>query len=683
MPVSPRLLRAPLVVAAAGALAAATLGAPAAAGTLVECQSVVVDRAVADVTGTAATLDLEVEAATGSGLTRGDLVLVHHDPLTGRTWSRRADILPRHRIGGDASQGTYRVELTIPRGAPAGDYDVSVEAIRASDGGRWGTGPAEPASRCTTALTVVDRAVDTVAPVLGTPTTAPNAVQATGGLVTLTVPVGDSTSGLAELQAVLTSVSGQSTVVRGWAGDGVVNRFVDTDDPGWQTRDGAVAAGVWRVTVPITARTEAGTWRVELTAVDGAGNTLVVPGQSFTVANPTPMPAAAPAVLSADATDGRVLLFWEHSTDNGGAPRTAYRVSVEPGGHAVTIGAGERTAVVGGLLNGTSYSAAVRAVTAAGDGAAATLAGLVPTVAPGAPTGLRVTPGETSVRVDWSPPPAPGQRAVDHYLVTVSDGVRAFSPARDVPGNSGSAVVTGLTTGTAYTVTVSASNGQVGPAAVLRGVVPATPPPFTPPAVTPNPPPPVGSPPPVVPTEAPPVAPPPAVVPTEAPPPPAVDAEIPPPAVVENPVPAPPVEPPPAAAPPAAPPAVAPPAPRPPAAPGPTPAAGKAPAPVAKKAPAPKAKPAAKPAPKPQAPTARVDTRRRTLAVDVDARHSGKRAVVRLRVGKNWTTLGSVTLNRAGGATVKLSAARAKAVRKGAVVQLVSGRTVLGSMPVR
>jgi beta-galactosidase GanA len=93
----------------------------------------------------------------------------------------------------------------------------------------------------------------------------------------------------------------------------------------------------------------------------------------------------------------------------------------------------------------------------------------------GAPGSVRVIGGDTSATVVWCPPAA-GAGSVASYTVTSSGGQQVTA---QVPNDW--AIVTGLTNGTSYTFTVTASTGSgtTGPAATSAPVTPA---PIPPPA---------------------------------------------------------------------------------------------------------------------------------------------------------------------------------------------------------
>ncbi|GAA5195355.1 hypothetical protein GCM10023346_25050 [Arthrobacter gyeryongensis] len=94
--------------------------------------------------------------------------------------------------------------------------------------------------------------------------------------------------------------------------------------------------------------------------------------------------------------------------------------------------------------------------------------------APAAPAGVSATAGNASATVSWTAP-ANGGSPITSYTVTPSFGGTALAPVT-VTGNppSTTATVTGLTNGTAYTFTVTATNA-VGTSTASPASAPVTP----------------------------------------------------------------------------------------------------------------------------------------------------------------------------------------------------------------
>ncbi len=266
--------------------------------------------------------------------------------------------------------------------------------------------------------------------------------------------------------------------------------FTDSVGRSYQIR---TAAGAGAVTGPITNAWANGLVRLSVIDMfDGSSNrTTYFPGSvSYTpsgATGPTTNPfnladgnftvarlPGPPRLVSAAARYASAVVSWDGPADTGGSPVTSFRVVGSPGGHEAIVGAESRETLILGLENGVSYSFVVYTRNAIGESVPSSAsASVVPAVQPPSPVmGVTATGEDRSARVGWTPPADDGGAPVIVYTVTASPGGHTAT----VPGDTTAAIVVGLTNGTAYTFTVTASNeaGESVPSEDSNEVTPAS-----------------------------------------------------------------------------------------------------------------------------------------------------------------------------------------------------------------
>jgi hypothetical protein len=108
-------------------------------------------------------------------------------------------------------------------------------------------------------------------------------------------------------------------------------------------------------------------------ALTSAGGSDMFVGWLLTpLAPPVPpgpaVPAGAPTGVSGEAGDGMVSVSWAAPVSSGSFAITNYQVMASPGGRGCVVAAPTVGCKVSGLINGTAYTFAVRALTGAGWG---------------------------------------------------------------------------------------------------------------------------------------------------------------------------------------------------------------------------------------------------------------------------------------------------------------------------
>ena len=218
-----------------------------------------------------------------------------------------------------------------------------------------------------------------------------------------------------------------------------------------------------------------------------ANNTFIVTGTtadgctytsppSITVSGVVEAVAApgVPSISTLTAGDAKVTVTVAAAT-TGGTP-ASYAVTASPAvaGGACTVTGEYGSCDVTGLSNGTAYTFTATATNAGGTSAvSAASAPVTPVTVPGAPTlGAVAVAGSTSAKVTFTAPSSDGGSPITTYTATSSPagGTGTVSQA-----GSGTITVTGLTAGTPYTFTVTATNAA-GTSAASAPSAPVTPP---------------------------------------------------------------------------------------------------------------------------------------------------------------------------------------------------------------
>ena len=193
-----------------------------------------------------------------------------------------------------------------------------------------------------------------------------------------------------------------------------------------------------------------------------------------------PTAPAAPTSVTATAGDAQAAISWTAGS-NGGSTVTRVEFALDD---TTTVDDSTTNTTspytLTGLTNGQSYVVYVRLVNSVGPGdwslASAPFTPQASTPPPnppqpgynppGAPMQVAASPGNGQATVTWSPPSDSGTFPIDVYVVRTQPGGHTCSTATTT------CTVTGLTNGTAYTFTVTASSAAgSGPASAASAPV--------------------------------------------------------------------------------------------------------------------------------------------------------------------------------------------------------------------
>lgn len=210
--------------------------------------------------------------------------------------------------------------------------------------------------------------------------------------------------------------------------------------------------------ITVTGLTDGGNYTVTVYATNGAGNG---PESAPQVVTPQTVPAAPANLVATDvtppgATTGSADISFT-PPDNGGRPILSYTVTSSPGGITATAGGRASDIQITGLTLGTSYTFTVYATNAVGNGPASAPSNALSTApVPSPPQNPGAATLNQAAYVSCLPPADDGGSAITSYTVTSSPGgITATGPSCPI-------LVTGLTDGTKYSFTVTATNAAGG-----------------------------------------------------------------------------------------------------------------------------------------------------------------------------------------------------------------------------
>ena len=383
------------------------------------------------------------------------------------------------RTSGTATDGTYRTSCTIPSGASDGTYRVGIEARDTVGNTRWAPNPsADPDAT----FAVTGGGGDAVPPVVSDVTVPTSVVAGEAFLITWRLT---DASGVSSTSGSVSSLTGQS-ILNCWGG---------------QRISGTATDGTYRTSCTIPSGASEGTYRVGIQAQDTVGNfrwapnPSAAPDASFMVTGgggDAVPPVVSDVTVPTSVTAGEAFLITWRLTDASGVSSTSGSVFGPTGQSVPNCWGGQRISgtatdgtyrtsctIPGEASNGT-YRVGIQALDTVGnsrwapnpsadpDATFTVTGGVAPTV-PAPPVSVSAVPGDAEATVSWTAA-GEGGSPITSYLVTSSpDGMTCPTTGAT------SCTVSGLTNGTAYTFTVTATNtvGTSDPSAPSAAVTPA------------------------------------------------------------------------------------------------------------------------------------------------------------------------------------------------------------------
>ncbi len=258
-----------------------------------------------------------------------------------------------------------------------------------------------------------------------------------------------------------------------------ITRYNLSANPSCSSCTGLTVSGATATSASVGGLIPGDSYVFTVTATNANGTSdPSLPSPSITAPN---VPYAPTQVTATGNVNDTVTVGWTDPASSG-SPITNYTVTPSPACGSCTglnvTGASATTTTVSGLTVGGTYTFTVTATNGLGTGPASLPSNsvIVPTK-PGAPLAVNATSYANSQSVvSWTPPTSNGGLPITGYTVTSSPGAKTCTTT-----GTQSCTVIGLTNGTAYTFTVTATNAiGTGPAsaasaAATPAAVPGTP----------------------------------------------------------------------------------------------------------------------------------------------------------------------------------------------------------------
>ena len=184
-------------------------------------------------------------------------------------------------------------------------------------------------------------------------------------------------------------------------------------------------------------------------------NVIVMPSvtTTSTIVMATLTPPSAPTINTINPAPTQLSVVFTPPTSNGGSPITNYEYSIVTDGAFAFAGTITSPITITGLIEGTPYQVTIRAINSVGVGANSnTFSVSTTTRPPSAPTINNIVVRNTELSVQFTPPTDNGGSPITDYQYSTGTG---FSSANTT---TSPLLITGLTNGTLYPVTIRAVN---------------------------------------------------------------------------------------------------------------------------------------------------------------------------------------------------------------------------------
>ncbi len=225
----------------------------------------------------------------------------------------------------------------------------------------------------------------------------------------------------------------------------------------------------------ITGLTNGTSYKFKVSASNSTGES---PYSTVSLAVTPEGPPGAPTISGITGGDGSVEVSFTAGTST--LTITNYEYSLNAGSTWISAADATSPITISGLVNGTTYSIIIRGVSASGSGTASLSASGTPSALPGSPTITAVTGGGdgTSLVVTFLAGYSGGSSITDYeYGISPGENTNTFGSYVSISGTTSPFTISGLASGSTYTVRLRAKNaaGYSAASAFVPGATLAAP----------------------------------------------------------------------------------------------------------------------------------------------------------------------------------------------------------------
>jgi uncharacterized protein (TIGR02145 family) len=354
---------------------------------------------------------------------------------------------------GTATAGNAQATVTFTAPASNGGSAITGYTVTSTPGSITKTGTASPiiVTGLTNGTAYTFTVIATNATGNSLPSAASNSVTPSTGPGAPTI--GTATKGNAQASVAFTAPASN--------GGSAITGYTVTSTPGGFFATGPASP------LTVTGLTNGIAYTFTVIATNANGNSPASAASNSVTPSTVP---GAPTIGTATKGNAQASVTFTAPASNGGSAITGYTVTSNTGGFFATGPASPLT--VTGLTNGIAYTFTVIAINTNGNSPASAASNSVtPSTVPGAPTIGIATAGTAKATITFTAPVSNGGSAITGYTVTSSPG------GLTATGTASPITVTGLTNGTAYTFTVTATNaiGTSVASSASNSVIPTPP----------------------------------------------------------------------------------------------------------------------------------------------------------------------------------------------------------------